>query len=201
MNIALKGCVAAAAVYAAATISASAATCQLSDVTVTMVNGSAVSSTILATSCDGEYPGNDTGAADSLVSRLNAGLFAGYSSDWSLFGKSDDAGSGVVANNGATSGTWSVNFAPDAYSVFAIALKASNGYTTYLFDLGSTAASSAGGAWANLVITNPNGKPQELSHLTVAVRETQPPAVPLPAAGWMLLAGLAGLGLAKRRKA
>jgi hypothetical protein len=95
-----------------------------------------------ATACAGSFSGNDTGAGNPLLTQLNGGLFnVGSSVTWSLAGKSDDgsqSGLDITAANGANKGTWSLSQsfssnAPSGLSTFAISLKASTHYSTYLF--------------------------------------------------------------------
>jgi len=184
-----------AALFAGAMMggAASAATCSVSDVTITSLGAP----DIVATSCSAAISGNDTGNGGTLLTNLNDGLFADFTDDWSLFGKSDDSGSGVLADEEKV-GEWSVDFGSAAYSVFALSLKASTYYAVYLFDLRPDMYSMLGGEFS-VFITNNGGQTADLSHLTVATFGTPAP-VPLPAAGLLLLGALGGLGLMARRR-
>jgi len=101
-----------------------------------------------------------------------------------------------VTSIGATSGTWEFTKS-EVGSDFLIVLKAASkpGYAAWLFD-GAAAASTSGTfsvAWGNA-----------LSHLSIYKKDDggggNPPPIPLPAAGWMLMAGLGGLAAMRRRK-
>lgn len=50
-------------------------------------------------------------------------------------------------------------------------------------------------------LVNDKGKPQALSHVTFFDTGTPPSEVPLPAARWLMLAGIGGLAALRRRKA
>lgn len=175
---------------------AQAATCgtgfDTSNVTITSIGGSSVS-TIEATTCAGAFSGNDT----TLISDLNGGLFSGLTTDWSLFGKSDD-NSGTVTAPEVINGAWSVNFSPDAYSVFAISLKASTSWVVYLFDLRPDADSLFGGGFTTTGLLNNGNQTPALSHMSVAVWDGA--VVPIPATGLLLIGGLGCLAALRRRR-
>ena len=175
------------------------------NVTIDSIGGSSTA-TIEATDCKGTFAGNDTGTGGTLISDLNAGLFAGLTTDWSLFGKSDQAGSGVTATIGKT-GTWSVDFSPNIYAVFAISLKGATEWAVYLFDLRPNASGMYGGDYSMTGLLTPNLKNiPDLSHISVAIWEGEgccDNQIPLPAAGFLLfgaLGALGGLGAYRRRQ-
>ncbi len=91
-------------------------------------------------------------------------------------------------------GTWALNDAPSATIKFLVGLKQGTTYAAFLVNAKS-------GTWftANSASSDPKA---EVSHydLWYAGRVTPPSAVPLPAAGWLLIAALGGLVVAKRRK-
>ena len=194
--------------------SASAATCgsgsnftlDTSDVQITSIGGVAVTP-IDASDCSNRIDGNDIGAQGTLLSNLNDGSFGGeftsFVGGWSIFDSTNDEGGApgdaISVDTSATPNTWTVDFSPEAFSVFALSLKAANFYAVYLFDL-ATAGSEFGGS-LSVAFKNNGGNIPNLSHLTAATFDSgNSTVVPLPAAGWLLLTGLAGLGFAARRR-
>lgn len=100
----------------------------------------------------------------------------------------------------ATTGTWSVNFWPGtANSEIAFVLKAGPGYAAYLME---QLSGSLSGEWSTALLTNKKDVPLGISNISVWAKpgDGEPPSpfsppapIPLPAAAWMLLAGIAGL--------
>ena len=180
--------------------SATAATPALDTSDVTIEFGGM---TVESSACAGLFDGNDIGGAgEQLIDLLNGGLFASYTDAWSIFGKSDDVGSGVTAPD-ATTGTFSIDFTPLDVSVFTVSLKASTFFAVYLFDLSPLSTMMVGGDFKTFGRINNGGQTvtANLSHLGVATFDSGNSTVfPLPAAGWLLLTGLAGLGFAARRR-
>ncbi len=138
-----------------------------------------------AASC---FSGNDTNQVDAGFS-----LFG--KSGWMLSDKNDDATSGdgkagfgfFQPLNGTKFGLWSIA-GRDKVEDVAITLKAGSGFAAFLLDTTALA-----GLWSSS---------KDLSHASVYYNgEPTPPApIPLPAAAWMLLAGLGGLGAVARRR-
>ncbi|WP_433989198.1 hypothetical protein SuNHUV7_35170 (plasmid) [Pseudoseohaeicola sp. NH-UV-7] len=105
------------------------------------------------------------------------GLF-GYT-DWTTF-----QSVGSVSGDQKT-GTIAVN--TNTYGMVAVLLKSANTFAAYRFDNGLNGILS-------FFTPNDSG----LSNYVIAGRNPSP--VPLPAAGWMLLAGVGGLAAMRRRK-
>ncbi|MFO8126428.1 VPLPA-CTERM sorting domain-containing protein [Yoonia sp.] len=100
-----------------------------------------------------------------------------------------------TVTDGYRSGTWTLN---DGYTwgdgVYAFALKGSNDNAVYLMDTDYTS-----GTWSMSDIVTGNDNNPDLSNITLLGTDDLSP-IPLPAAGWLLLMGLGGLGIASRRK-
>lgn len=143
---------------------------------------------------------------------MNAGAGVFGITSWDLLeeiattnGADDIAGSvfSLVSNAGNTGGSWALKdgFSFDPNESYAFVLKGgNNGTIAYLMN-----TMFRSGSWKNddLPLNN-GGNVPGLSNIrlfgTGDLIETTTP-VPLPAAVWMLLAGLAGLGALARRRA
>ncbi len=132
-----------------------------------------------STACEGAFSGNDP----------NSDLDG-------LFGKTGwvDAGlSFSLTGAGTGSGTWSVTDWGGLTTVMAV-LKGGPTFAGYLLDLSGTS-----GTWNTQgLLKGSGGAGPDLSHF--AFYTTGPSQVPLPAAGWMMLAGLGGLGALRRSR-
>jgi hypothetical protein len=96
---------------------------------------------------------------------------------------------------GGTTGTLTLDVTQ--YGMVGFALKAGDSYSVYLFDAGQTGISSFNFNTAGSG-TNPNGNAiNGLSHAGLITGRT---TVPEPASLGLIVAGLAGLGFASRRR-
>ncbi len=189
----------AAALVAAATLAAApsqAATCNTANLTT-------------STACEKNIPGGPGGnVTTTQMNGFNSGAGVFGVNGWQDLGKintTEAAGAfpstyftvTTTAGNGA--GTWSLNpeYKFAAGESYAFVLKGGNDNVAYLLDPAVTS-----GAWTNLDLFTPNGRNNAgLSNMTLFGTATPAP-VPLPAAAWLLIGGMAGLGaMARRRKA
>jgi hypothetical protein len=181
-----------------------------------------------ADACISPVPGGNGGNVEAP--EMNGYVYAGGSptgafgltgwkviSDIGIAGANNGSPTGTgnilrITGGGTTSGTWSIApgfaFAPSA--TYALALKGAKDNAVYR--LLATVMADTWYAWNANDLTNNGGNTAALSNIAlfgtadlVASPSTVPPtppisAVPLPAAGWLMLAGLAALaGLRQRR--
>jgi hypothetical protein len=127
---------------------------------------------------------------------FTTGLFG--QTDWVSLARVEGEGTsgGLMIEYGASGdydGTWS--YAGALYEEMVLVLKQGATFTAYLFEDGIF----EDGLWSTTELAfgdNEGG----LSHATIYGRGALLSTVPLPAAGFLLLGGLAGLGLMRRRK-
>jgi hypothetical protein len=142
------------------------------------------------------------------------GTFNGLAIDSPSLAKCDVSGSSCNWENGAVegedyTGAFQVNFTDDktgtwsftgnsslTHSPSYMVVKAAKNWALYALD------GALSGTWSTAGLMTPNGKNQAgVSHVSFYNSESPAP-IPLPAAGWLLVAGLAGLGgMARRRRA
>jgi hypothetical protein len=124
----------------------------------------------------------------------------------------------VAYNSGGLTGSWSANLSEYGSSFeFIAVLKAGNAFAAYLLGRDFTGNVISSGTWDTVALNTTNAQGDVINHalshfslykyectdndLTCGGGGTSgPPPVPLPAAGWMLIAGLGGLAAMKRRK-
>lgn len=146
-----------------------------------------------STDCEGPFSGNPS-------PDIPGATFFGKD-DWVEINKAE-SGNGwedgvvkITSGAGSTSGMFEL--AANAYTGFEhymIAIKGGPSFSVYLMD-GTTLS----GDWNTDGIVKGNGQPGPgLSNFSLW---GSPTVVPLPAGGWLLLTGLAGLGFARRRRA
>lgn len=177
-SLALAAFATTAAPAYAALISAAPPTCANSDVSPNSF------------ACSGSWLGNDANQQTDVLAELNNLL----ADTWTFGGKSDNANNGPFTGNPQTP-TGTLTFDTPISGNFAIALKGSNSFSLYVWQgvnkVASVDFSMIGTA------TNPQGRPQDLSHASLYVG-----TVPEPGTYALMFAGLGAVGwIARRRRA
>ncbi len=149
-------------------------------------------SVVISTDCVGAFL-QSTG--QPTASELNAALLGGYD-DWSRVDAIDgDKPTSVfftITGIDAKSGTWEI-LNPEPGKMYALSLKGSTQWAAYLL-------SGFSGTWFTTDLNTPSGNQPDLSNAVLFHRVGEPGVVPLPAAGWLLLAGVGGLAAMRRKK-
>jgi hypothetical protein len=164
----------------------------------------ALSNFTTSTACAGAYEGNNSNQdLDGLFGEDWGGEFLKIETpkDWngSVLSKAASGVTLTILGKGDAEGTWSVDTWGTFTKIMAV-LKGGSSFSAYLVDLADLS-----GTWNTLGIEKGNGKPGPgLSHISFyGIKGDVPPPseVPLPAAGWLMLAGIGGLAALRRRKA
>jgi hypothetical protein len=169
--------------------SAEAATCSVVNFTV-------------STDCISPVPGGPGGNVTAAVmNSFGGGTGAFGTTGWKLLaglnapGTVGDPAVFSITYTTTKAGTWALNL-PNTWGagLYAFAVKGSTANAVYLMDKGSTT-----GNWTVNDLINGGGKIPDLSNMRLFGTEDLS-EVPLPAAAWLLLAGIGGLGMAARRR-
>jgi hypothetical protein len=156
-----------------------------------------------STACQAKMP-LGTGAAAMNAFKGGTGVFG--VTGWTDLGKistGDEDGAfadgflSLTTANSHSNGAWSLapGFKLAKGGVYALVLEGCKDTVAYLLDGISTS-----GAWANLDLRGKNGKKVTELHGATLVGTASPAPVPLPAAAWLLLGGLASFGAVSRRR-
>ena len=148
--------------------------------------------TVAAIACRGPFTGNINGSASEMTA-----LHTYFGNLWTYEGKTDDAGNGPFTSK-PLSPTGTLTFDSAVTGLFVIGLKASDTYSFYEFNGGTHGITSLQFSTRGTA-QNSQGSAQDLSHAALYL---DPPSdvVPEPSTYMMMAAGLAGLGLAARRR-
>lgn len=157
-----------------------------------------------STACIGEVSGNDSASLfndeayfgeNTWVQNTKIDVLEEETDESKTYSFKDPDPSGILSaslGDDALSGTWSVSSWAGIEKAVLV-LKGGKGFAAYLLDL----AAGTEGKWSTQALTVGNDNQPALSHVALY---TTPSVIPLPAAGWMLLSALGGLGLVARRR-
>lgn len=198
MSVRMFAAAAVAMGLGAAAGSAGAASCSVSAVSITSTGAAS------ATACYGAESGNDKGAQNALLPGLEDGSIFNLKNvaggaTWTLVGASDD--DGFLDAPKTKSGVWTLDADKGLTGTFVVSLKGGPQFSAFLFE--NTPFVVTGGTFDNTLagLRVGRGNTPGLSHLTVyAYGSSETTPIPLPAAAWLLLAGVGGLGALGWRK-
>ena len=160
-------------------------------------SGAASAVTLSGAECGNKWIGLSQAGTELTPSMCQGGNSTGSGSPIAAAGWTDLAevdGSetvGILTLNQSAK-TWSVSSA-SGYSMIGISIKQGNGFAFFELDLSKTLSGMFGTG-----NSAPDGS--DISHVNAWGKGTAANVVPLPAGGWMLLAGIGGLMAMRRRK-
>jgi hypothetical protein len=197
MKMALTGAVLAAGLAFAG--GAQAGTCSPTGATITKIDSTTYATGIVANACE-DFVGN-IDANTTFIDGLNDGTF--FAGEFAVGTAWSEAP--FTADIGFKLGDWAVNFAPKVMNNVVIAVKGGNDSALFLWKNLAQSGSSFEGTFDMLLaglIAGGSGTGAALSNFNVAgvFVDNGPAPVPLPAAGWLLAAGIGGLAALRRRK-
>lgn len=146
------------------------------------------------------YPGAYDSVKDWMTGTASTGIFG--HDDWSFLAKDEKADGVAVdglsftigdASTAGMDGTWSWD--GPLYDEMVLVLKQGATFAAYLFEDASDIVS---GEWMTTSAFDLTAG--DLSHMSIYGRMSDVPPVPVPAAGFLLVAGLGGLAALRRRK-
>jgi hypothetical protein len=146
---------------------------------------------------------------DSMFGETTWSFLAKDNTSGGIFNGTDEGNATYLTMSGGTTGAgnWTIlNTLFAGYDKFMLVFKGGNGnidpddYVGYLIDPTNSGDMNGTYAYSPFIATQ-QGNQAGISHVSLyGIAGSTPPVVPLPAAGWLLLAGLGGLAAATRRK-
>ncbi len=147
--------------------------------------------------------------AGAKLTALNTLTINGETGGWSSLGKFEPNGSNAnfSVSGGTASGLWSLtNAAWESFGEFLMIFKAGQEQNTEPSEFVGYILAGQRGTWQSPLLNANNANPRGLSNVELFARGDAPPPppppsyIPLPAAGWLLLTALGGLGVAGLRR-
>ncbi|MEE2692931.1 MAG: VPLPA-CTERM sorting domain-containing protein [Pseudomonadota bacterium] len=138
---------------------------------------------------------------------VNSEAFFGFS-DWTFVAKDNDVNGvdeginlyGLLFTGGNLSGTWSLSSFPPNLDFMLVFKAGSNNGKTVPGNLVAYLLNASSGSYQSPTLKDSDFSARAISHISLYVRDNGFSEVPLPAAAWLMLAGLGGLGFASRKK-
>jgi len=154
-----------------------------------------------AIACSGAWSGNNLNQQADVLAQLAAD----FGSTWAYAGTSAGAVASGPFQSAGLGSTGTINFSGPIYGLFAMALKASNEFSLYLFDGGTSGVSSITYTTIGSAV-NVRGIPQNLSHASLYSVEGDDPfkpdvvTTPEPGTIVLMMTGLGAIAVVRRRR-